>query len=125
MSSQNDWLKLLGRVLLATLFVLAGWNKITGYEGTVQYMQAFGLPGLLLPLVIVLEFGGGLALLTGVWARWAALGLALFSLAAAVIFHNNFADPTQMQMFLKNIAITGGLLLVFASGPGRFSLLDR
>lgn len=125
MTSQQDWVALLGRGLLAVIFIIAGWNKIAGYDGTVSYMQAFGLPALLLPLVIALELGGGLALLAGVLARWAALALALFSIAAAVIFHSNFGDQMQMTMFLKNIAIAGGLLLVFAYGPGRLSLFDR
>ncbi|MCH9766054.1 MAG: DoxX family protein [Alphaproteobacteria bacterium] len=124
MSAQTGWVSLLGRALLAAIFILAGWNKITGYDGTVQYMQAFGLPALLLPMVIALELGGGLALLAGFLARWAALALALFSLAAAVIFHSNFSDATQMSMFLKNLAITGGLLLVFAYGPGPLSVRE-
>jgi len=125
MTSQQDWVAFLGRALLAVIFIIAGWNKIVGYDGTVSYMQAFGLPALLLPLVIALELGGGLALLAGVLARWMALALALFSVAAAVIFHTNFGDQMQMTMFLKNIAIAGGLLLVFAYGPGRLSLFDR
>lgn len=125
MTSQQDWVTFVGRILLAVIFIMAGWNKIAGYDGTVSYMQAFGLPAILLPLVIALELGGGVALLTGVLARWAALALALFSIAAAVIFHSNFGDQTQMTMFLKNLAIAGGLLMVFAHGPGRLSLFDR
>ncbi len=125
MTSQQDWVALIGRVLLAVIFIVSGWNKIAGYDGTVSYMQAFGLPAILLPLVIALELGGGLALLAGVLARWAALALALFSIAAAAIFHSDFADQIQMTMFLKNIAIAGGLLLVFGYGPGRLSLLDH
>lgn len=114
-----------GRILLALIFVLSGINKITGYAGTVGYMEAFGVPGLLLPLVIVLEIGAGLLLVAGFQARWAALALAGFTLVAAVVFHSNFADQSQMIAFLKNLAIIGGLLFVARFGAGELSLDAR
>ena len=121
----KDLTTLAGRVLLAHMFLLAGITKITGYAGTQGYMEAMGVPGILLPLVILLEVGGGLALILGWQARWAALALALFSLAAAAIFHSSFAEQMQSILFMKNLAIAGGLLLVSAHGPGAWSLDAR
>ena len=111
-----------GRILLAIMFILAGINKIGGYEGTQGYMQSVGVPGALLPLVILLEIGAGAALLIGWQARIMAFLLAGFTLIAAVIFHSNFGDQMQMILFMKNLAIAGGLLFVFAFGPGAWSL---
>jgi len=113
---------LIGRILLSSIFILAGINKIGGYEGTQGYMQAMGVPGSLLPLVILLEVGAGAALLIGWRARIMALMLTAFCLIAAIIFHSNFADQMQMILFMKNLAISGGLLFVFAFGPGAWSL---
>lgn len=115
----------LGRLLLVGLFLAAGASKITGYAGTQQYMAAMGVPGALLPLVIALEIGGGLAILLGWQTRVAALLLAGFSLVSAVIFHANFADQIQQILFLKNVSIAGGLLLLVAHGPGAYSLDSR
>lgn len=120
-STQNT-INLGARVLLAHIFILAGFNKIGGYAGTQAYMEAMGVPGALLPLVILLELGGGLALLVGWQTRLVAAALAGFSVAAAAIFHSNFGDQMQMIMFMKNISIAGGLLMVFAYGAGALSL---
>jgi len=111
-----------GRLLMSVIFIMAGINKIGGYEGTQGYMQAMGVPGILLPVVILLEIGAGAALLVGWKARIAAFLLAGFTLLSAILFHNNFGDQTQMILFMKNLAIAGGLLFVFAFGPGRWSL---
>ncbi len=116
---------LIARVLLAHIFVLAGLSKITAYAGTQGYMESMGVPGMLLPLVILLEFGGGLALLLGWKARLMAYALAAFTLVAAVIFHSNFADQIQMIMFMKNLSIIGGLLLIAEYGAGKYSLDQR
>ncbi len=110
------------RVLLAVLFVLAGYGKIAGYDGTMGYMASQGVPGMLLPLVIALELGGGLLLIAGFQTRWVALALAAFTVAASLIFH---IGDGQMTMFLKNMAITGGLLLVYVHGAGPLSLDAR
>ncbi len=115
-------LELLGRVLIAFIFVGAGWSKIGGYEATAGYMQSMGVPGGLLPLVIALELGGGLAIIFGFLTRLAALGLAVFSILSAVLFHANFGDQTQQILFLKNIAMAGGFLFLVANGAGRYSL---
>ncbi len=120
----NKVIELAGRILLGHIFLLAGINKISGYEGTAGYMEAMGVPGALLPLVIVLEIAGGLALIVGFKTKWAALALAGFTVLAAVLFHADFSDQTQMILFMKNWAITGGLLMVYVYGAGELSL-DR
>jgi len=116
---------LIGRILLAHIFVLAGLNKVgAGYAGTQGYMEAMGIPGMLLPLVILLELGGGLALVAGYKTRLVSWGLAVFTIVAALIFHNKLSDQLQMIMFMKNFAIAGGLLLLAEHGAGFYSL-DR
>ncbi len=114
-----------GRVLLSAIFIQAGYAKIGGYAGTQGYMEAMGVPGALLPLVIAVELGGGLLLLAGFQARLMAFLLAGFSLVSALIFHFNFADQMQAIMFMKNLAIAGGLLFVTANGAGGFALDKR
>lgn len=114
---------LVARLLLAHIFLLAGLSKVgAGYAGTQGYMEAMGVPGILLPFVIVLEIGGGLALIAGFFTRWAALALAGFCVIAAALFHHNFSDKIQMIMFMKNFAMAGGLLLLYVHGAGAFSL---
>jgi putative oxidoreductase len=113
---------LVARVLLSAIFVTAGINKVSGYAGTQAYMEAHGLPGTLLPAVIALEIIGGLAVLLGVFSRYAGLALAAFCLAAAAVFHSNFADQMQATNFMKNICMTGGFLLLFANGSGRYAV---
>jgi len=113
---------LLGRLLISIIFIMAGINKISGYEGTQGYMEAMGVPGMLLPAVILLEICGGAALLVGWKARTAAFLLTGFTLLSALLFHSNFGDQTQMIMFMKNLAIAGGLLFILAFGPGKLSI---
>lgn len=130
-SPAQDALALVGRILIAVLFIPAGFGKLTGFAGTVGYIGSAGLP---LPqvgaaLAIVVELGLGLALLVGFKTRLAALVLAVFTLAASFFFHNYWAVPAdkamvQQLMFMKNVAITGGLLAFVAFGAGRFSV-DR
>lgn len=117
-----DITKLLGRLLMSLMFISAGWSKIAGYAGTQAYMESAGVPGALLPLVIIAELGGGLAILFGFLSRWAALGLALFCLASAWLFHYVPGDQAQMISFMKNITIAGGFLILAGSGPGNLSL---
>jgi putative oxidoreductase len=124
MSSQHALISLVARVLLSAIFITAGYQKIGGYDGTLQYMASQGVPGFMLPAVIALELGGGLAILFGLFSRWAALGLAIFSVIAALIFHTNFADQMQAVSFMKNLAIAGGLLLLYANGPGAWAVRD-
>lgn len=121
----NKYSSLVARILLAHIFIMAGISKITGYAGTQGYMDAMGVPGMLLPLVIILELGGGLAILVGWKTRWTAYALGGFTVVAALIFHSNFSDQTHMIMFMKNLAITGGLLLLAEHGAGAYSLENR
>lgn len=122
---------LMGRVLLALMFVPSGFSKLTNFDGTVGYITSKGLPlpPVLAGATIALEIVAGLALLLGLKARWAALALAVFAILAALLFHNFWALPQAEQMaqsiaFYKNLAITGGLLFVAAFGPGPISV-DR
>ena len=117
-----DVAELLGRVLISAIFILAGWGKIAGYAGTQGYMESMGVPGMLLPLVIATELGGGLLVLTGLWTRFAALALGGFSALSALLFHANFADQTQQILFMKNFARAGGFLFLVVHGAGRFSI---
>ncbi|MCK4864550.1 MAG: DoxX family protein [Gammaproteobacteria bacterium] len=121
----NKYSSVIARLLLAHIFILAGMNKIMGYAGTQGYMESMGVPGILLPLVILVEVGAGLAVLVGWQTRWAAYALAGFTVVSAVIFHSNLGDQTQMIMFMKNFAIAGGLLLLADHGAGAFSLDKR
>jgi len=124
MNAQTRYLPALGRLLIAVIFVFAGFGKITAPEATQGYIASVGLP---LPwlgylLAVLIEAGGGVLLLIGYQTRLVALVLALFSTATAVIFHNNFADQNMMIHFLKNIAMAGGLLQIVAFGAGGFSV---
>ncbi len=114
-----------GRLLIAATFVMAGLNKISGYAGTQGYMEAMGVPGALLPLVILFEVGAGLALIAGWRTRSAAFALAGFSILTGVIFHFDPADQIQFTLFLKNITIAGGFLFLVANGPGAYALDNR
>ena len=122
-------LALVGRILLALMFVLAGFSKIGGFDGTVGYIASKGLPAasLLAVLTIVAEVGGGLAIVFGFYTRWAALALAGFTLLASFIFHTFWSVPAEQQMvqqllFMKNISVAGGLLVLAAFGAGAISL---
>ena len=116
--------ELAGRSLLAVLFLLSGLGKIGAYAGTAGYMSSVGVPSALLPVVIAIEVLGALVIIVGWKTRVTAVLLAGFSLLTAVIFHNNFGDQIQMIMFLKNVSIAGGFLLLVANGAGPLSL-DR
>lgn len=128
----QKFLPLFGRVLLALIFIIAGVHKITGFAGTAEMMAARGLPlsEVLLVATILIELGGGLMILLGWHARWAALAIFLFLIPATLIFHAYWSvDPSQplmvknqMNQFMKNLAIMGGMLYVVAYGSGPFSL---
>lgn len=114
-----------GRLFIALIFLVSGLNKISGYEGTQGYMEAMGVPGGLLPLVILTEVVLGLAVIVGYRTRLAAFGLAGFSLLSGAIFHGNFGDQMQMIMFMKNLGLAGGFLMIVALGAGPYSLDNR
>lgn len=125
MTSLQTYLPTIGRIFLALIFILAGLGKIPAIEGNVGYMEAFGVPGILIWPTIIVEVLGGILLLVGFKARWAAAALGAFTIVAALIFHTNFADQMEMTAFLKNLAITGGMLYVIAYGAGALSLDGR
>jgi putative oxidoreductase len=118
-------IQLLGRIMLALIFILAGVGKIQDPAGTVGYMQSMAVPGILLWPTIALEILGGIAIAIGYKTRLAAFALAGFTLLAAALFHSNFADKMQMIMFLKDIAIAGGLLLLAVGGRTAFCVDNR
>jgi len=114
-----------GRVFLAIIFFMSGLTKMSSYSGTQGYMDAMGVSGMLLPLVIALEVIGGLAIIIGWKTKLVALALATFSISSAMIFHADFSDQMQMGMFMKNVAIAGGFLMLVAQGPGAYALDNR
>jgi putative oxidoreductase len=120
----NSSIAATGRALMAVLFLASGLSKLGAMAATEAYIAAAHLPfvGLAFMLTVIVEIGGGLLLLLGLGTRPVAGILALFTLAAAVAFHRNFADQNQAIHFMKNIAIVGGLLQLLALGAGRFSL---
>jgi putative oxidoreductase len=120
----NKVMNFTGRLLMAQIFLVSGISKLSGYAATQGYMEAMGVPGALLPLVIALEIGGAAALVAGFQTRFAALALAGFSLVSAFIFHANFADQVQMIMFMKNLAMAGGLLAIASAQTERTFSLD-
>ena len=115
----------IGRTLISLIFIVSGFGKITGYAGTQAYMESVGVPGLLLPAVIALEILGGLAVMLGWKTRIAAFLLAGFCIVSGVLFHADFGDQMQTIMFMKNLALAGGFLVLFASGPGSWALDNR
>jgi putative oxidoreductase len=128
----RDIAALIGRILLVSVFLMSGFGKITGFAGTASYIAAHGLPfpALGVLIAIAVEVGAGLLVLIGWKARWAALAIAIFTVAAGVLFHAFWADAEPAARmgnfvnFWKNISIAGGFLMVFAFGPGRYSI-DR
>jgi len=129
MNTNRDIAALVARILLTFMFIFAGYGKITGFEGTVGYIAGAGMPAPQLMAIgaIAVELGGGLLLLVGYKARWAALAIFLFLIPATLIFHNFWAAPpdqyqAQMGNFMKNFTIMGGMLMVWAFGPGRYAI---
>jgi putative oxidoreductase len=127
MFMRNASLAAAGRTLLAALFLMSGLSKLGAAAATTDHIASAGLPlpGVVYALALVIEIGGGLLLLLGYQAKPVAAALALFTIVAAVLFHNHFTDQNQIIHFLKNFAIAGGLLQVAAAGAGRLSLDER
>ena len=114
--------EILGRLLLSAIFLINGIGKIFNYEGTIQYMENFDVPGYLIIPAITVEILFPILLILGYYTKFSALVLSLFTLALAVIFHTDFSNQMQLMSFLKNIAIAGGFLIIFVYGPGKYSL---
>jgi putative oxidoreductase len=123
----DAWLSVVARVLMAQMFIISGWQKLLGYSGTEGYFASLGIPmaSVVTPLVILIELGGGLALLLGFKTRWVAAVIALFTLGAALVAHLDFADQAQAINFMKNLAIAGGLLMFVRYGGGATSIDAR
>ena len=111
-----------GRVLLSALFLIEGLGKISMQEDVVMYMEDYGVPGMLFMPAIILEILFPLFLIVGYKTKWAASIMAIFTFAVAIIFHTDFSEDMQMIMFLKDIAIAGGFMIIVANGPGKISL---
>jgi putative oxidoreductase len=124
MKTWENTADLVGRILVAALFLIAGIGKISGYAGTQGYMASMGVPGALLPLVIALEVLGAIAIIAGYRTRLVAAALAAFTLASGLIFHTA-DDQMQQILLLKNVAIAGGFLFLVARGAGDWSLDAR
>ena len=115
---------LIGRVFISGVFLLSGFSKIGNYDGTVGWMESFGLPGFLLIPAIILEILAPILIIIGYQTRIAAGALSLFCLATAIIFHTDFSDQMQFIAFMKNIALAGGFLFIVANGTKDWSV-DR
>jgi putative oxidoreductase len=124
LSGFNDIALLIGRILIAVLFIMAAYAKFKGLTGTTGYFTKLGVPApsVVAPLVATFELAVGVLILVGFKTRFAALATAAFVVAAALLAHTNFVEQNQLNHFLKNLAIAGGCLALFVSGPGSFSV---
>ena len=113
---------LIARISISILFLLNGIFKINNYEGTIGWMESFGLPGILIIPAIILEIIGPILIIIGFQTRIAAGALSLFCIATAIIFHNEFSDQMQLNAFLKNIALAGGFLFLVVNGAKGYCL---
>ena len=116
---------LLGRILISSLFLLNGIFKISNYDGTIGWMESFGMPGILIIPAIILEIAGPVLIIIGYKTKLAAGFLSLFCIATAFIFHNDFANQMQLTSFLKNVALAGGFLILFVNGAKGLSLDNK
>ena len=123
--SSHSLAYLIARLLLMALFLVSGLGKLGNLAGTQGYMETMGVPGILLWPTIIFEIGSGLCILFGFQTRLVAIVLAGFSLVTAFVFHHNLGDATQQIMFLKNLGLAGGFLLLACTGAGRYSIDGR
>ena len=114
--------ELLGRIFLSALFLIEGFGKISMQENVIMYMEDYGVPGILFVPATVLEILFPLLLIVGYKTKWAASIMALFTFTVAIIFHTDFSEGMQMMLFLKDIAIAGGFMIIVAYGPSKISL---
>jgi len=118
-------IELIGRIFISLVFLIAGFGKIFSYENTIDYMESFGVPGYLLIPAIIVEILFPLLVIIGYKTKFSALILALFSLLLALVFHTDFSNQMQLISFLKNLALSGGFLIIFINGGGKFSIDQR
>ena len=122
LENMTSILDLIGRIFISTVFLLSGFNKIGNYEGSVAWMESFGLPGFLLIPAIILEILAPMLIIIGYQTRIASAALSLFCLSTAIIFHNDFSDQMQFIAFMKNIALSGGFLFLVVNGAKGYCL---
>ena len=115
-------LELLGRIFLSVLFLIAGINKIIYFDGTIDYMESFNLPGYLVIPAILIEILFPLLIILGYKTKISSLIMAVFTIALAIIFHADFTNQIQLMSFLKNFAIAGGFMIISVNGPGKYSI---
>ena len=115
-------LEFIGRIFISSLFLIEGFKKISIQEDVIIYMENYGVPGMLFTPAIILEILFPILLIVGYRTKWVASIMALFTFSVAIIFHTNFSENMQMILFLKDIAIAGGFMIIVAYGPGRISL---
>ncbi len=125
MSTPENLLDFVGRMLMSAIFVVMGLQKLFHYEDTQAYMSLHGVLSALLPVVIALELVGALALILGYWTRVFAFLLAAFSICTALLFHDSLSDPVQLGLFVRNFAMAGGMLVLCARGPGDWAIDSR
>ena len=118
-------LELVGRIFISLIFLLAGVGKIFNYEGTIGYMESYGIPGYLLIPAIAIEILFPLLVIIGYKTKFSAMILSLFAILLAIIFHTDFSNQMQLMSFLKNFAIAGGFLIIFVRGAGKYSIDQR
>ena len=118
----NNILNLIGRILISSVFLISGFNKINQYDRTIEWMESFGVPGILIIPAILLEIIGSLMIIIGYKTRVIATLFSIFCIILAIIFHNDFSDQMQLVSFLKNLGLAGGFLFLVVSGPGKISL---
>ena len=125
MITMTNIIDLIGRILITALFLLNGIFKISNYEGTIGWMESFGIPGMFIVPAIILEIAGPVLIVIGYKTKFAAGLLSLFCITTAFIFHNDFTDQMQFTSFLKNIALAGGFLILFVNGARSISLDNK
>ena len=118
-------LELIGRIFISLIFLIAGVGKIFNYEGTIGYMESYGIPGYLLIPAIIIEILLPILVIVGYKTKFSAMILTLFAISLAIIFHTDFSNQIELMSFLKNFAIAGGFLIIFVRGAGKYSVDNR
>ena len=118
----NNFVDLIARILISAVFLISGINKINQYEGTVQWMESFGVPGILIIPAIILEVIGSILIIVGYQTRITATIFSIFCISLAFIFHNDFSNQMELVSFFKNLALAGGFLFLAINGSGKISL---
>ena len=121
----KNYVDLLGRIFISLLFLFNGYFKIINYDGTLEWMEGYGVPGIFLTPAIILEIAAPLMVIIGYKTKISAALLSVFCLTTALVFHTDFANQVQISSFLKNIGLAGGFLFIVVNGPKRFSIDNK